>query len=86
MINLTRMLTWAVLAAVLYAIALNTSQPQIQTLLWKVGHITLGANVGYWIDRTAFRDRYDYANPDAMRALSRAIIVAAAILGLSLGL
>jgi hypothetical protein len=43
--NLTRMLPWAVLAFLLYAVALSTPQPQIQTLLWKLGHITLGANV-----------------------------------------
>jgi hypothetical protein len=80
------MLPWALLAAVLYAIALNIPQPQIQTLLWKLGHITLGANVGYWIDRTAFGDRIDPQHVDPTRALSRAIVVAAAILGLSLGL
>lgn len=84
--NLTRMLQWALLALLFYAAALATAQPQIQTLLWKIGHITLGANIGYWIDRTAFRDRFDYTKPDPMRALSRAIVVAAAILGLSLGL
>lgn len=84
--NLTRMLPWALLALVLYLAALQVPQPQIQTLLWKLGHITLGANVGYWIDRTAFRDRYDFEHPDPVRAMSRAVVVAAAILGLSLGL
>ena len=84
--NLTRMLPWAIFAFVLYAVALNIPQPQIQTLLWKLGHITLGANVGYWIDRTAFLDRLAPGSTDPIRALSRAIVVAAAILGLSLGL
>jgi hypothetical protein len=80
------MLPWALLALLFYTVALATPQPQIQTLLWKIGHITLGANVGYWIDRTAFQDRLEPGTTDPIRALSRAIVVAAAILGLSLGL
>jgi hypothetical protein len=84
--NLTRMLPWALLALLFYTAALATAQPQIQTLLWKVGHITLGANIGYWIDRTAFQDRLNPNTTDPIRAMARAVVVAAAILGLSLGL
>lgn len=84
--NLTRMLPWALLAILFYIAALATAQPQIQTLLWKVGHITLGANIGYWIDRTAFMDRLEPGTTDPIRAMARAVVVAAAILGLSLGL
>jgi len=86
MMSYLRMAPWLLVAAALYFTALNIAQPQMQTLLWKLGHITLGANLGYWIDRTAFRDRYDASKPDPMRALSRAIIMAAAMLGISLGL
>lgn len=82
--ELGRMAQWLLLALVLYALALVTTQPQLQTALWKLGHITLGAFAGYWVDRNL----YGRLSPEsaAGRVIARAVIVAAAVLGMAFGL
>ena len=81
-----RMVQWLAIAAALYAIALWISQPQIQTALWKLGNVTVAAFVGYWIDRRAFWfARLDH-NSQPLLHLRRAIIMAAAMLAVALGL
>ncbi len=81
-----RMAQWLAIAALLYAIALWTPQPQIQTALWKLGNVTVAAFVGYWIDRRAFWFARLDAGSEALLHLRRAIIMAAAMLAVALGL
>jgi drug/metabolite transporter (DMT)-like permease len=87
--NLSRMLDWLVWALCFHlaAILLRTFslEPQIQTVLWKLGNLTLAAYAGYWIDRRTFRMRVDSATP-APEQIRRAIIVAAAMIAVGLGL
>lgn len=83
-----RMAQWLVMAAILYALALTVfhAQPQLQTLCWKLGNLTVAAFVGYWIDRRAFwYARLDSLSPDLWH-LRRAVIMAAAMLAVALGL
>ena len=80
-----RMVQWLLLAAVFYLLAMFVAvQPQLQTALWKCGHITVGAFAGYWIDRNLY-GRLD-ADAEHGRIVARAIVVAAAILGMAFGL
>ena len=81
-----RMGLWLAITLVLLA-AIAATAPQLLAVdLHKVSLIALGAWLGYWIDRGLF----PYARPDRSllrheAALRRAIIVAAVILGVSLG-
>lgn len=79
-----RMVQWLLLAAIFYATALFVSHPQIQTAVWKCGHITVGAFGGYWIDRNLYGRLMPESAPS--RVIARAIVVAAAILGMAFGL
>ena len=81
-----RMAQWLLLAVVFYGVALSVAQPQVQTLCWKLGNVTVASFVGYWIDRRAFYlHRIDVGSEPPM-LLRRAIIMAAAMLAVSLGL
>ncbi len=80
-----RMFPWLLFAAVFYVIALNVAMPQVQTLCWKLGNVTVAAFVGYWIDRHAFRDRID-AMSSGLMLIRRALIIAAAMISVALGL
>ena len=83
-----RMFQWLALAVVFYALALYVfaSQPQLQTLCWKLGNLTAAGFLGYWLDRRAFW----YARLDATSApllqIRRAIVMAAAMLAVAMGL
>lgn len=80
-----RMSQWLVLAMAFYLTAMYIAiQPQLQTALWKCGHITVGAFAGYWIDRNLY-GRLE-AEAEHGRIVARAIVVAAAILGMAFGL
>lgn len=87
--DLARMLDWLVWALLFHGCALVLRQlqiePPIQTVLWKLGNLTLSAYAGYWIDRRAFRMRVDTASP-AGEHIRRAIIIAAAMVSVGLGL
>lgn len=84
--DLTRMLQWLLLAACFYIAAVFVQQPQIETGLWKAGHITSGAYLGYWIDRHLF-GRYNSGDDKYIpRVMARAIVVGCAILGMAFGL
>lgn len=85
-LNKFRMIQHLVLAAILYAIAAHVTQPQLQIVLWKAGHITVGAFMGYWIDRTLFKTARIDESSVPMEHVRRAIIVAAAILAVAMGL
>lgn len=86
--NRSRMLEWLLMAAVLYVICITLRtfelEPQVQVVLWKLGNVTVAAFVGYWIDRRAFA-RVD-ACSDPVEQLRRALVMAAAMLAVSLGL
>ena len=79
-----RMVGWLLLATAFYALATMVAQPQIQTALWKCGHITIGFFGGYWADRNL----YGRLEPDAPqgRVVARALVVGAAVLGMAFGL
>ncbi len=82
-----RMAQWLALAVFFYALALAVfgSQPQLQTLCWKLGNLTVAAFVGYKIDVHAFRRRItpESSGSEQMR---RAIVMAAAMLAVAMGL
>lgn len=84
-----RMIEWLAVAATLFISAsvllmLGIKGPY-QTLLWKLGLVTLGGFVGYRLDRAAFRDRIAIDSPPLLM-IRRAIIMFAAILGLGAAL
>lgn len=82
-----RMIQWLGFAAVFYGAAMFIfgSQPQLQTLCWKLGNVTIAGFVGYHIDVHAFR-RHITPYSNGLDQIRRAIIVAAAMLSVSLGL
>jgi hypothetical protein len=80
-----RMFQWLLLAACFYVAAVIVQQPQIETGLWKAGHITSGAYLGYWMDRHLF-GRFNHDCNYTSRVIARAIIVGAAIFGMAIGL
>lgn len=84
--DLHRMIEWLLLAAVFYAAAMAVSQPQVQTLLWKLGHITVGAFLGYWLDRRLLGRYVAELHFGTLRVIARAVIVGCAILGVAFGL
>ena len=88
--DLSRMLDWLIWAFLFHtgAILLRTYglEPQIQTILWKLGNLTLAAYAGYWIDRRAFyRYRIEMSSPP-LEQVRRAIVIAAAMVAVGLGL
>lgn len=84
--NKTRMVQWFLLAAIFYAAAILVPEnPQLQTALWKCGHITLGSFIGYWVDRHLFGRLVVLSAPNG-RLLARAIVVSAAVIGMAFGL
>lgn len=88
-VDVHRMVEWFVIAILLYAAAftmlyLGYSGPA-QTVVWKLGHVTLGGFAGYWLDRAAFRDRIYYGTPPLIM-LRRAIIMTGAMFTLGVGL
>lgn len=80
-----RMSHYLLVSAALYAMALLVEQPQLQIILWKTGHITVAAFAGYWIDKAVFRDELD-GKSLPMRQMRRAVIIASAMLAVSMGL
>ena len=81
-----RMSQWLLLAILFYALTQFGGLPAtIQTVAMKLGNVTVGAFIGYWIDRLASRLRIT-ANSTDQEHLRRAIIMAAAMLCVSLGL
>lgn len=82
------MVEWLASALAFYAacIALRTFdlEPQLQVVLWKLGNVTIAAYTGYWIDRRAFSRITRTACAETQ--LRRAIIMAAAMVAVALGL
>lgn len=86
--DLHRMLGWLVWAVVFYTVAIHLRnagiEPQLQVLAWKLGNMTSSAYAGYWLDRRAF-SRVD-SGTCSTGQLRRAIIMAAAMVTVGLGL
>ena len=90
-VEIFRMLQWLLISFCLYAFAMALAArgidfyPQIQTVSWKLGHITIAAFFGYWIDRNAFRDRIA-SDSEALFTIRRAIIIVGTMIAISLGM
>ena len=83
-----RMIQWLAFAVGFYGLALFVfgDQPQLQTLMWKLGNLTVASFAGYWIDRTAFwYSRIDVESPPILQ-LRRAGLMAAAMFAVGMGL
>jgi hypothetical protein len=88
--RLPRLADWIAIAIVL-TLAIGIIAPQqLPVTLYKLSLVSLAAATGYWIDRSLF----PYARPDdlshdhqetAAAYIRRAIVVAACIIGVSLG-
>lgn len=88
-LNTLRMIEWLLIALTFYGVSLlmqmHDDQGPVQTVIWKLGHVTMGGYAGYWIDRTAFRDRIcQESHPLVM--LRRAIIIVGAMYTIGTGL
>lgn len=91
-----RMVQWAVFSLVLYVIVLFGIWPLVvQAALTKAANVNAGAFLGYWVDRSLFnsfdtkfdsdpKEFSDHAK--AARICARGLVVAACILGLSMGI
>lgn len=86
--NALRAWPWLIVALTTTAIVAVLHPPQIGVLVWSLSKLSLGAYLGYWIDRTVFR----YARPDRVPAaqapmawLRRAIVMGAVVVALGLG-
>lgn len=87
-----RMTAWTVITLGLLLALLALRPEQLSVVLYKAGLVTLGAVLGYWIDRSLF----PYAQDRPHRCIGalhivgawwrRALIVLACVLGLTLGL
>lgn len=84
--NKLRMFQYLIISAILYVAAAHVVQPQMQIILWKSGHITVGAFLGYWIDRAAFPTNRIAPSTVPLEQIRRALIVAAAVLASAMGL
>lgn len=86
-IDYLRMTAWlfAGLAFYFLAIFVPDSYPALQTVLYKMGHVTTLAWVGYWISRQAL-GRVLICDTPPVDRLARAVLMAGVILAGSMGL
>jgi hypothetical protein len=84
--NFSRMIIWLILGLALYLMAMlvGSDRPAVQTVFYKLGHVTILAFVGYWIARQAV-GRIDQMSDPGDR-LARAVVIAGVIIAGSLGL
>jgi hypothetical protein len=82
------MIQWLAFAVCFYTLALLVfgSQPQLQTLCWKLGNVTVAAFVGYKVDIHAFKSVVKWSTGSDLWQIRRAIVMAAAMLAVSIGL
>lgn len=85
----SRMVAWVYISIPLLLVVAILSPQKIGLFLYKANLVTFAAFLGYWIDRTA----YPYARPDEVdnvmmpsAMIRRAIIMAACVLAMALGL
>ncbi len=88
--NIVRVWPWLLASFVLLAVIYWVRPMQLENVVSKTVNITMGAFLGYWVDRSAFRG---FAGTDTMkpgdvlsanRTLARSIIYAACIVGMCL--
>ena len=79
---------WLIGALLMTAIVALLHPQQLGVLAWSLSKLSIGAYLGYWIDRTVFR----YARPDRvpsaqapMAWLRRAVVMSAVVIALGLG-
>ena len=90
-VEIFRMAHWLFISIAAYLFAITLANvgidflPQIQTVSWKLGHLTLAAFFGYWVDRNVFRDRITQ-NTAPLISIRRAIIIVGAMIAISLGM
>ena len=84
MVDTGRMLVWIVASALFYGAAFIVEAPILQTIAIKLGNVTVAGNIGYWLSRTAI-GRLN-GESSANEKIARAIIIGAAMVGISLGL
>ena len=82
----SRMLVWFIAGVVLYALSalVGPDVPAIQTVFYKLGHVTTLTWFGYWISRNAL-GRIDLTSQPNER-LARAVIIAGVVIAGSIGL
>jgi len=78
-----RMLIWVAMSIFFYGMAMMVETIVMQTFLVKLGNVTAAGNVGYWIARMAL-GRIG-CESSGNEKIARSIVVAAAIIGISLG-
>lgn len=85
-LNLERMIGWLLAGIVMYALAylVGSDLPAVQTVFYKLGHVTTLAWVGYWISRQML-GRIDQ-DTSALDSIARAILAGCVILAGSMGL
>ncbi|MHA7915514.1 putative holin [Alloalcanivorax xenomutans] len=88
-----RLTEWLVITIGLLVVIALIQPQQLPVVLYKASLVTMGAVLGYWIDRTLFPyarphtfARGTQAVPCAAAMVRRALVVLACILGLTLGL
>lgn len=88
LIDKLRAWPWLVAALITTLIVGLLAPHQLGLLAWSLSKLSLGAYLGYWVDRSLF----PYARPDRMvegmpdlAMLRRALIVAACVIALGLG-
>lgn len=94
-IDKLRIWPWLCLAFAFIAIVAVVAPYQLGVLAWSLSKLSLGAYLGYWVDRSIFHYcrphaflEHNTSVPPAVFAASmirRALIIAAAILALGLG-
>lgn len=84
--DIQRMAAWLALGLAAYACAamIGPELPAIQTVFWKIGHVTTLAWVGYWVGRQAL-GRLEFG-ASGLDRLARAVIMAGVIMAGSMGL
>lgn len=84
--DLLRMVIWVCLGLLLYGLAICTPNqfPAVQTVFYKMGHVTTLAWIGYWISRKALGRVVPTTDPT--EKLARAVLIGAVIIAGSMGL
>ena len=85
----SRMSTWVWISIPLLIVVVLLSPQKVGLVIYKLNLVTIAAALGYWLDRGAF----PYARPDQVAEalmpaamIRRAVIMAAVVLAMALGL
>ena len=85
-IGTLRMIAWLLTGLAMYALAtvIGNDYPAVQTVTYKLGHVTTLAWVGYWISRNAIGRVVSDSSPT--ERLARAVLIGAVIIAGSMGI